>query len=177
MARAAQHMRSARIDREVDAKLRHLSSEIGVSVSALSARALQRYAEWDAYVIKFGVVDTPTFVVSRLLGYLSEEEMRELGRWVGSTVLLEFVAFRFKEVNAQNVLEVMPRLISKYGRLFRYEQLEEGGRRTVVINHGGGRMFSALYEEVIKAAFAELLHQPVAVETMEHQVVARFAQL
>lgn len=174
MSRTAQLTRSVRIDRDVDEGLRRLAKEGGVSVNALSIRAIRRYAEWDSFAEKFGFVDMPSAIVGRMLEELTPEQLTELGSWAGSTLLREYVTFWFKEVNLETVLEACPRLLSKYGRLFAYEEREEGGRRTIIIKHEGGPVASAFYEQVIRSAFAELLKRQVTVERMENQVVARF---
>ena len=174
MARSAQLTRSVRIDRDVDEGLRRLAKEYGVSVNALALRAIRRYAEWDSFAEKFGFVDMPGSIVARMVRDLDEPQVADLGAWVGSTLLKEYVTFWFKEVTLETVLDACPRLIAKYGRLFEYEERDDGGRRTLILKHEGGRTISLFYEHVMKGAFEQLLGKPVSVERMENQVVARF---
>lgn len=175
MPRTAQLTRSVRIDRDVDEGLRRLAKESGVSVNALALRAIRRYAEWDSFAEKFGFVDMPGAIVGRMLSDLTDKQLEELGSWVGTTLLREYVTFWFKEITLDTVLEACPRLLSKYGRLFSYEERDEVGRRTIIVKHEGGPVASAFYDHVIRGAFAELLKKPVTIERMENQVVARFS--
>lgn len=174
MARSAQMTRSVRIDRDVDEGLRRLAKEYSVSVNALALRAIRRYAEWDSFAEKFGFVDMPGSIVARMIRDLEEPQVVELGTWVGSTLLKEYVTFWFKQVTLETVLEACPRLIAKYGRLFEYEERAEAGRRTIILKHEGGNRISLFYEHVVKGAFGGLLGKPVTIERMENQVVARF---
>ena len=175
MGRTAQLTRSVRIDRDVDEGLRRLAKEYGVSVNALATRAIRRYAEWDSFADKFGFVDMPSAIVSRMLDSLTEEQLKELGTWVGSTLLKEYVTFWFKQVSMETVLEACPRLISKYGRLFEYEERDEGTRKTLVIKHAGGDKGSLFYEQLVRTAFTDLLKRPISIERTQNQVVARFS--
>ena len=175
MPRTAQLTRSVRIDRDVDEGLRRLAKEYGVSVNALALRAVRRYAEWDSFADKFGFVDIPAVIVGQMFKDMTEEQIIEVGTWVGTTLLREYVTFWFKEVNLETVLQACPRLISKYGRLFEFEERDEGGRRTIVIKHAGGPKVSLFYEQVLQSAFKALLNRPVTIERMENQVVARFS--
>jgi hypothetical protein len=174
VARTSQLTRSVRIDRDVDEGLRRLAKESDVSVNALSSRAIRRYAEWDSFAEKFGFVDLPGAIVGRMMRQLTEDQLREVGAWVGGSLLREYVTFWFKQITLETVLNACPRLIAKYGRLFEFEEHDDGGRRTIVFKHEGGQKLSTFYEQVITTAFAELLHKSVTVERSENQVVARF---
>src|SRR6266545_2612301 len=122
MPRGSQPARSVRIDQDVDERLRKLAAEQGVSVNALATRSLRRYAEWDAYADKFGFVDMPSSIFSRMIDTLTDEQSRALGQWAGATLLREYITFWFKDVRLETLLEACPRLIAKYGRLFEYEE-------------------------------------------------------
>lgn len=175
MGQRSQSTRSVRIDAEVDEQLRRLAVAQGVSVNAVATRALRRYTEWDIFADRFGFIDMPASIVGRMFEGLTDEQVRGLGHWAGSTLLKEYVTFWFKEVSLETVLEACPRLFAKYGRLFEYEERDEGGRRTVVLKHQGGPRVSAFYEELVRSAFEVLLARPVALERTDNQVVARFA--
>jgi hypothetical protein len=173
MGKGSSVTRSVRIDTDIDEGLRRLATEGGVSVNFLTSKALRRFVEWDAYGAKFGFIDMPGPILVKMVEFLADEQVKELGRWVGATLLREYVTFWFKEVTIETVLEAFPRLVSKYGRLFQFEELDERGRKTVILKHGSGPRMSLLYHEIARAAFTELLKTQSQVESTENQVVIR----
>jgi hypothetical protein len=166
--------RTVRIESTVDGTLQRLAEREGVSVNFLVNKALRKLVEWDSFAEKFGVVSIPSAMLDRMMEQLNEEQARELGRWVGSNLVREFLTFWFKEVSARTVVEGYPRLNAQYGRAFQYEEQVENGRWVIILKHGRGRRWSAYYEELVKAIFGELLQKEVAIEATEGQIVARF---
>jgi hypothetical protein len=175
MARRPSTGRSVRIDSDVDEQLRALARERGLSVNTLTGRALARFVEWDSFGEKFGFVDMPAIIVQRIVKYLSDDDVRDLGRWVGTTLVREHVLFWFKDITPHTVLEAYPRLASRYGRLFEFSERIDGANHIIVLKHSGGPKLSLLYAEIIRSAFEKLLQIRVDIEATENQVVARFA--
>ena len=167
--------RTIRIERDVDEFLRKFGEREGVSVNLLVNKALRRLVEWDVYADKFGLVALPSSLVERMMDLLTDEEAAELGRWVGLNVLPEFMTFWFKEVNLQSMVVGMPRLQSRYGRTFEYEEHVKDGKWTVILKHGAGARWSTYYAELLRSSFQDLLKTEIAVEKTDDQVVARFA--
>lgn len=166
--------RSVRIEKDADERLRQLAEQGDTSVNTLVNRALRKFVEWDAYGEKFGFVTMPNVILVKLMDYLTEEEAREVGGWTGKNLLREYITFWFKEVTPETLLEGFPKLLSKYGRAFAYEELVEDDRITIIVKHAGGSKWSTFYEEAIRVAFLELLQKEVKVDRTENQVVARF---
>ena len=135
--------RTIRLEREVDALLRRLAGEERVSVNHLVNRSLRRLVEWDALADKFGVISLPASLVRRMMEYLTEEEAREMGQWVGRELVREFLTFWFKEISEQNVLREYPRLNALYGKSFEYEEHQEGDRFVIILKHSAGRKFAS----------------------------------
>lgn len=167
--------RTIRIEKDVDEFLRKFGEREGVSVNLLVNKAIRRLVEWDIYADKFGLVALPSALVERMMDHLTDEEAAELGRWVGENVLPEFITFWFKEVSLQSMVIGFPRLASRYGRSFEYEEHVANGHWTLVFKHGAGRLWSIYYEELLKIAFQDMLKMEIAVDKTDGQVVARFA--
>jgi hypothetical protein len=163
-----------RIEEGVDEALHGLATDEGVSVNFLVNRALRKLVEWDTFADRFGVVSLPSAQVDRMMSYLSDEEARELGEWVGRNLVREFLTFWFKDVSARTLLKSYPRLSSEYGRLFEYVESSDGERWTIVIKHGRGRKWSMYYEELLRGVLREILSVDSVIEATDGQVVARF---
>jgi hypothetical protein len=167
--------RTIRIERDVDEFLRKFGEREGVSVNLLVNKAIRRLVEWDIYAEKFGLIALPSSLIERMMDRLTDEEAADLGRWVGKNLVPEFITFWFKEVSLQAMVIGFPRLQSRYGRAFEYEEQVNGGRWTIILKHSSGQKWSIYYEELLKTAFRDLLKTELQVERTDDQVVARFA--
>src|SRR5437867_1256999 len=166
--------RSVRIEKDADERLRLRADQGDTSVNTLVNRALRKFVEWDAYGEKFGFITLPAVILVKLMDCLTDEEAAALGEWAGKNLLKEYITFWFTEVTPETLLEGFPKLLSKYGRAFTYEELVEDDRRVIILKHGGGPRWSTFYEETIRTAFHDLLQREVRVEKSDNQVVIRF---
>ena len=167
--------RAFRIDETVDRQLREWAEREGVSVSFLANKALRRLVEWDVYADRFGFIAMPREALSRMIELLSEDEVRDLGRWAGEDVYRAFTTFMFKHLDLDTVLQVIPRLTSRYTKAFEYEEKRDGARTVIVLRHGSGRKYSLFYEEVARALFADLGVRAIRTEPQENAVVLEFS--
>lgn len=163
--------RAFRIEGTVDDQLREWAEREHVSVSFLANKALRRLVEWDMYADRFGFTALPREALARMINLLPEDEVRELGRWVGENVYRGFTRFVFKQIDRNSVLEVIPKLTSKYGKAFEYEEKEDGPRTVIVLGHGHGRKYSVYYEEVARGLFVDFVGQGIRMEPQENAVV------
>lgn len=166
--------RTIRIEEEFDDFLQDVAGEEGVSVNFLVTKALRKYVQWDVHADRFGMASLPGSLVDRIMGHLTEEQVRELGRWAGQNLVKEFITFWFKEVSLRALVKDYPRLTALYGGAFEYEEHHKGGAWTIVLKHGLGPKWSVYYTELLRGVFRESLRKDVDVQTMENQVVARF---
>ena len=169
--------RAFRIDDTVDKQLREWAEREGVTVSFLANKALRRLVEWDMYADRFGFVAMPREALSRMIELLSEDEVRDLGRWVGGNVYRAFTTFVFKHLDLETVHEVIPKLTSKYTKAFEYEEKRDGSRTVIVLRHGRGRKYSLYYEELARALFVDLGGRVVRTESQENAVVIEFSSV
>ena len=167
--------RAFRIDETVDRQLRQWAEREGVSVSFLANKALRRLVEWDMYADRFGFISMPREALSRMIELLSEDEVRELGRWAGEDVYRAFTTFMFKHLDMETVLQVIPKLTSRYTKAFEYEEKTDGSRTVIVLRHGSGHKYSLFYEEVARALFADLGGRGIRTEPQENAVVLEFS--
>ncbi len=167
--------RTIRLDKqEIEDPLREYSEREGVSVNFLINRALRKHIEWDMYADKFGMISVPSTLLTRMMDLLTEDQVRQLGKWSGESNIREFIFFWFKEVSFRTIFKNYPRLTSQYARMFEYEEHFNEGEWTLLLKHDFGYKWSIYYEELIRGVFNSVLKVPVEVTSSENQVVARF---
>jgi hypothetical protein len=166
-------VRSLRIDDDVDKPLHKLASEEGISLNSLVNRALRRYVVWDVNASRFGGVTLAGASLTKIMNYLSDDEVRDYAQWVAENSVRDFVTFFFGEMTLQTLLKGL-KLLADYGGHFEYEESTTGHVRTVVLKHGRGLKWSIHYGEWVRLAVEKLLGLKVETEKTENQVIFRF---
>jgi len=166
-------VRSLRLYEDVDKSLHKLASVEGISVNSLVNRALRRYVVWDVNSSRFGGVTLAGASLTRIMNYLSDDEVREYARWVAENSVRDFVTFFFRDVTLHTLLGGL-KLLGGYGGHFVYEESTTGRVRTVVLKHGRGMKWSIHYGEWVSLAVEKLLGLKVETEKTENQVIFRF---
>lgn len=111
--------------------------------------------------------------LTRIMNYLSDDEVREYAQWVAENSVRDFVTFFFGELSLHTLLEGL-KLLADYGGHFVYEESATGRVRTVVLKHGRGMKWSIHYGEWVSLAVEKLLGLKVETEKTENQVIFRF---
>ncbi|MCL5069065.1 MAG: ribbon-helix-helix domain-containing protein [Thaumarchaeota archaeon] len=163
--------RTIRIEEDVDEALVNLASKEKISVNFLVNSALRKYVEWDYLAIRFGIVTNFAGASRKMLSYLSDDQVKELARWVGRNQFKEFVNFWFKSINLANVLQSI-RLLGYSGN-FQYEEYTEGRTRTSVCKHNCGPKWSLYYEQVFRCIFEDVIKTQVNIESTDDQVLIK----
>jgi hypothetical protein len=157
----------------VDQQLAEYAEKNGISVNLLIERALRKYAEWQVYANKFGFVDTPHSLYSRIIGSLTEEQAKDLGQWIGRTFGKDFILFWYKKIDFDAAIKSFELLGSPYARFFEFIHENDGLTHTIILKHNRGLNSSIVWEEVVKYVFEELLGMRVDLEATSDQLVAR----
>ncbi len=135
----------------------------GISINSLVNRGLRRYVLWDINASRFGGVTLAS--LTRIMNYLSDDEVREYARWVADNSV--------GEVTLHTLLKGL-KLLADYGGHFEYEESTSGDVKTVVLKHGRGIKWSIHYGEWVRLAVEKLLGLKVETERTENQVIFRF---
>lgn len=166
-------VRSFRLDEDVDKSLQKYALQEGISINSLVNRGLRRYVLWDINASRFGGVTLAGASLTRIMNYLSDDEVREYAQWVADNSVRDFVTFFFGEVTLRTLLQGL-KLLADYGGHFEYEESTSGDVKTVVLKHGRGIKWSIHYEEWVRLAVEKLLGLKVETERTENQVIFRF---
>lgn len=166
-------VRSLRLDEDVDKSLHKCALEEGISINSLVNRALRRYVVWDAHASRFGFVTLASASLTKIITYLSEDEVHEYAQWVAENSLRDFLTFFFGEVTLHTTLRGL-KLLADYGGHFKYEETDSGRTRTVILKHGRGIKWSIHYEDQVRYVAEKHLGLKVETEKTENQVTIRF---
>jgi hypothetical protein len=169
-------VRSFRLDEDVDKSLHKYALQEGISINSLVNRALRRYVLWDVNASRFGGVTLAGPSLTKLISYLSDDQVREFARWAADNSVRDFITFFFGECNFQTFLKAL-KLLADYGGHFEYEETTSGDVRTVVLKHGRGMKWSIHYEEWVRLSVERFLGMKVEIGKTENQVIFRFPLL
>ncbi len=167
--------RTIRVEEDVDNAIAEFARKERVSANFLISKALRKFAEWDAYAEKFGNITLTSPGVEKLMSFLTREQTKEFGQWVGEVLAAELITFWFKKINLGTALRAIEMLGQEYGGHYQYEDLFDGRTHTIICKHGRGEKWSLLYSEAFKHAFNDLLGRDVKIESTEDQVTVRVA--
>ncbi len=164
--------RTLRLDADVDRKLRALAERERVSINVVANRSLRRFVEWEALAERFRFISVSSDLLQKMLDYVKEEEVRELGKWSILNTARGIAPFKgeslFDEITTLEFL-------GSYSRRFRIDLHITGDTMSLILTHQMGSKWSILYEEVLKAALDDHRGREVRnfkIERTENQVVA-----
>jgi hypothetical protein len=166
-------VRSLRLDEDVDKSLQRYALQEGISLNSLVNKALRRYVLWDVAASRFGGVTLAGASLTKIMSYLSDDEVREYARWVAENSVRDFVTFFFGEFTLQTLLKGL-RLLADFGGHFQYEESTSGQFRTVVLKHGRGAKWSIHYQEWVRLAIEQVLGLKIETVATENQVTFWF---
>jgi predicted CopG family antitoxin len=164
--------RTVRIDEDVQEMLEKLAETESISVNALVNKALRKHVVWEAPLEKFDAMDIPLQVLVRIIGYLSDENAKELARTAGTTAAREFMQLMFEAVNLDMVLKYFE-LQGQQLKSFYFDHRQDSGHHKLTIRHGMGPKWSIYYEELTRSLLKELGAE-LDVERSDNQVTAHF---
>jgi len=165
--------RTLRLDEDLDEALEKMAREEGESVNALASRSLRKLVEWDVLADKLGMVQMNAGTLVRLIEPLTEEEVRDLGSWVGKEVWEPFITYRYLTATPDTALQSL-QLLSRYASRFRVDYSVKAGRVVVIIRHSMGIKWSAFYEGAARAVFEDLMRVGIVSHITDELVTIEF---
>lgn len=142
------------LDPEIIQKLTLEAKEHGLSVNVIANRALRKYVEWDVLIERFGVASTFTSLLVKLMTWVPDEHVRELGKsqWLDEWRTVATSHYQGHGIEPRiRILE----LFGQYGRRFHFDQATTGSTRMLTLLHGMGKKWSLFYEGMLEAMLGE----------------------
>jgi len=167
-------IRTLRISCRLDEELRDLAEERGTSVNAIAEAELQKLVEFDRFADELEYTVVRKAWLTRLIAYLSEEEIREFGRWTGGGPGRESINFYQKRMDLDSVLKTYESIGSKYSRFFKFRHESDGAKHTIILNHGMGRNWSIYYDANLRKVFEDILGFELVTELGDNIIIGRF---
>jgi len=145
--------RTLRIENDLLDALEGMASKERVSVNLAVNRALRRYVEWDSTERSRGYVSVPSGLLAKLMGFLTLEKARELGRLTATTAFIPNMRRRNPAASIRAVVDDM-RFAAKYTGRYTFDYTEKDGKGLILLRQQLGRNWSAFYagslEEILR---------------------------
>jgi hypothetical protein len=163
--------RTFRIESGSDGKLEVLSREQNIPINFLVNKAIKRFVDWEVHAERFRFLSVSPSTQAKLMGYLTEGQARELGKWWAENAIIGLIVFWFKKFDFDTLMQAIELLGSEYGRIFTHKfSVDDDGTYTIVLRHERGLKTSYFYEEAAKSLLTRLGLKNMKTSTTEDQV-------
>ena len=141
-------LRTIRLTRDLDNLLQKDAKSKRISINSLLTSIIVKYAEWDRYAEKFGLVSLTRTDTESILGAIDDNKLSQIGQDLGKQALKELMMLWFKKIDVESVLEEIS-LWCKYTGNARYDLETDGRNYTITLNHEIGEKWSNLIGHLI----------------------------
>jgi hypothetical protein len=166
--------RTFRLDEELLSSARQLAHHRNASLNQVVAESLRKAAA-DSLMERLEMEQVPRAFMLKILEYLPDEKVAELGRWSVS-LSRDFVWEIFREISLDTLIRSYEVLSAKYDRLFTFQHQKIGLEHTLKLLHSRGRKWSIYYAETLRSAFKDLAGVELKVEWGPNEVRGRFSE-
>lgn len=163
---------SFRLDNAVLEKLRAESERMGLSVNTLVNQILKRYTEWDMFESKVGMVPVARPILDSLFGRLSEEEVSDLAKKVGSQIVQDIATFMKGSMDLESFMSWFETRMDMSG--FEMNHGIRNDTHTYIVKHDLGQNWSLYHKAVLEIIFRDVLQRPIKVETNPRMITITF---
>ncbi len=134
-------LRTVRLSGDLEGLLQTDAESKRTSLNGLITSILMRYAEWDRFAEKFGVVTLSADLFRALMESVGEAELERIANDFGARLPNEAMLFWFKKADLETFLRYLS-LNSRYGNLGAYELEVDGKNHRISIRHDYGENWS-----------------------------------
>ena len=132
--RKSTKLRTIRLTRDLDNLVQKDAKSKRISINSLLTSIIVKYAEWDRYAEKFGLVSLTRDDTRSILGAIDDNKLSQIGQDLGKQALKELMMLWFKKIDVESVLEEIS-LWCKYTGNARYDLETDGRNYTITLNH------------------------------------------
>ena len=154
-------LRTIRLTLDLDNLLQNDVKSKNISINSLLTSILVKYAEWDRYAEKFGLVSLTRADSKSLLEAIDDNKLSQIGQDLGKRAFKEFIILWFKKIDVEKVLEGIS-LWCKYTGNAKYELETDERNYTITLNHDIGEKWSNLTGHLVLQGIKTVLGLPNA---------------
>ena len=162
-----------RIDKEYEESLRELAKERRISLNTLANQIFSNYVEFEVFAKKFGTVRMSSDTFRRLLDAMNENEIIDIAVRGGSQEAVEFILFKWKEVNFATVIEFVRTYFEQcgYGRC---DLKQTNGRIMISVHHDFQKKGSLYLKHFLESLIRTTLEKEPKIITTNDSLTIRF---
>jgi hypothetical protein len=152
-------LRTIRLTRDLDNLLQKDAKSKRISINSLLTSIIVKYAEWDRYAEKFGLVSLSRADSRLILEAIEDIKLSQIGNDLGKRAFKEFLMLWFKKTDVEKVLEGIS-LWCKYAGIAEYDFETDGRNYTITLHHDIGEKWSNLIGHLISQGIKTELGLP-----------------
>jgi len=166
-------IRTVRIRKALDTLLRKDAKTKRITVNALISSIMTKYAEWDRYNERFGVITMKREAFKSILGVIEDDNITSVSKEIGVQIPKQFILFWFKKTNLQTYLEYMS-LVCRYAEFAQYEVDTDGSDYTLTLIHELGEKWSLFLKNWIEQGMKTTIGIIPLFDVIDAQLAIRY---
>lgn len=166
-------IKTVRITKALDNLLRKDAKAKRITVNALISSIMTKYAEWDRYNERFGVISVKRDAFKSILGAIQDDKLVRVSKEIGVQIPKQFILFWFKKTNLETYLEYMS-LVCRYAEFAQYEVDTDGTNYTMMLLHDLGEKWSLFLKNWIEQGMKTTVGIIPLFDVTKNSVIVRF---
>jgi hypothetical protein len=164
---------SFRIDSKYELLLRSEAEEKKVSLNTLANQIFGEHLEWQRYIERFGTIVMSKDAFKLILEFLSEEKVIDLAINIAAKSPMEFILFKWKDLNSDNVINFVRMFFGHCG-YGQYDYVKDKSTNKFSIRHELGRKGSLFLTTYIKTVVKSTLGKDSETISADNSITVSF---
>jgi hypothetical protein len=166
-------VRTFRLNKEWDTILKEEAEKQSISVSSLLNQIVRRYTVAQRFFNHSQTVSVDYKIFSPILELLSEEQITDFGRVVGSISVREGITKRGLPMEFESVEYLILEIYDRYSGWFKSNTYKNGTNYVINLNHVFGRKWSLFVSSFMESMLQTLLEISIRPEIYDNSVILR----
>lgn len=169
--------RTLRLDPGIDKILKAEAEQSGLTHTAVTTKALRKYASFDRFADKIGSLTISKETLSRILSFLSDEEAEIVGsvaNFAGKNAR-QYMNLIVGGTTSEDFFTLL-QVLSTYAHLFEFEHQTINGKHHLVFAHSMGSKWSSFLQGAMQATLKEVYGSRAKFEKTESFVTMVFEE-